>query len=56
MKGAAVGGAELSSRHANFVITHPGATSDDVLELIEQVQTAVDQKMGVELQTQVEVW
>lgn len=56
MKGNRVGGAEVSDRHANFIITEPGATSQQVLQLIDLVKERVAERMGVELETEIEIW
>jgi UDP-N-acetylmuramate dehydrogenase len=56
LKSARVGGAEVSERHANFIVADPGATSNDVLELIEQVRERVQERLGIELETEVEIW
>ncbi|MDA1052364.1 MAG: UDP-N-acetylmuramate dehydrogenase [Planctomycetota bacterium] len=55
-KGAAVGNAVVSERDSRFIVANPGATSDDVLQLIENVQSAVREQLGVELATQVRIW
>jgi UDP-N-acetylmuramate dehydrogenase len=56
LKGEQVGGAEVSQRHANFFIAHPGAMAKDVLQLIDVVRNRVAERMGVELETQIEIW
>jgi UDP-N-acetylmuramate dehydrogenase len=56
LKGAKVGGAEVSERHANFIVAHPGAASADVLALIDRIREEVDRKFGLELTLQLEVW
>jgi UDP-N-acetylmuramate dehydrogenase len=56
LKGTRVGGAEVSDRHANFIIAEQGATSRDVLNLIELVRGRVVDRLGVELETEIEVW
>lgn len=56
MKGMRVGGAEVSDRHANFIVVEPGAVSQDVLRLIELIKTRVSERMGVELETEIEIW
>jgi UDP-N-acetylmuramate dehydrogenase len=56
LKGARVGEAEVSERHANFLIAHPEATADDVLRLIEHVRQKVWQQFGQELELQIQVW
>jgi UDP-N-acetylmuramate dehydrogenase len=56
VKGAKVGNAEMSERHASFLIAHPGASSQDVLRLINVVHSRVLEKTGVALEKQIEVW
>ncbi len=56
MKGIRAGDADVSERDANFIIAGRGATSRDVLQLIEQLRRGVAEKLGVELETQIEVW
>jgi UDP-N-acetylmuramate dehydrogenase len=56
LKGETVGGVEVSQRHANFFITHPKATTRDVLKLIDLVRSRVAERMGVELETEIEIW
>jgi UDP-N-acetylmuramate dehydrogenase len=56
LKGARIGGAEVSDRHGNFIIAEPDATSRDVLQLIDLVQRTVSERLGVELETEIEVW
>ena len=54
-KGWRVGGAEVSQKHANFIVNRGGASCADVLALIERVRDAVREKHGVELETEVHV-
>ncbi|MEX0612921.1 MAG: UDP-N-acetylenolpyruvoylglucosamine reductase, partial [Pirellulales bacterium] len=56
LKGEHVGGAQVSQRHANFVVTQPGATAKDVLQLIDVVRNRVAERMGVELESEIEIW
>jgi UDP-N-acetylmuramate dehydrogenase len=56
LKGEAVGGVEVSQRHANFFIAQPKATARDVLKLIDVVRSRVAERMGVELETEIEIW
>jgi UDP-N-acetylmuramate dehydrogenase len=56
LKGETIGGAEVSQRHANFIIAHPKATTRDVLKLIDLVRSRVAERMGVELETEIEIW
>ncbi|MGM0567736.1 MAG: UDP-N-acetylmuramate dehydrogenase [Elusimicrobiota bacterium] len=53
MKGARVGGAEVSFKHANFIINKGSATSKDILALIKKIKKAVNKKYGVELHTEI---
>jgi UDP-N-acetylmuramate dehydrogenase len=52
-KQLAVGGARVSERHANFVVTRPGATASDVETLIRRVQDRVREVHGVDLHAEV---
>ena len=54
-KGWRVGNAEVSQKHANFIVNRGGASCADVLALIERVRDAVREKHGVELETEVHV-
>jgi UDP-N-acetylmuramate dehydrogenase len=56
LKGEHVGGVEVSQRHANFFVAQPGATAKDVLQLIDVVRNRVAERMGVELETEIEIW
>jgi UDP-N-acetylmuramate dehydrogenase len=56
LKGEHVGGAEVSQRHANFFVAKTGATAKDVLQLIDVVRNRVAERMGVELETEIEIW
>lgn len=56
LKGTRVGGAEVSDRHANFIVTHPQATSADVLRLMDLIRSKVVEQFGVELEAEVKVW
>jgi UDP-N-acetylmuramate dehydrogenase len=52
-KGWRCGGAEVSRKHANFIVNRGGATCAEVLALIDRVRAAVRQSSGVELETEV---
>lgn len=54
LKGLRVGGAEVSTLHANFVVTRPGATARDVATLIALVSATVADRFGVELHPEVQ--
>lgn len=55
LKGYSVGGAEVSEKHAGFIINKGDATAKDVLELIEHIQEVVYKKNGVRLETEVKL-
>jgi UDP-N-acetylmuramate dehydrogenase len=45
----------VSAKHANFIVTEPGATAADVVALIEVVRTTVEAETGVRLEPEVRV-
>lgn len=53
LKGARVGGACVSEKHAGFIINDDGATSEDVVSLMEVVRNTVYSKFGVTLEPEV---
>lgn len=53
LKGLKQGGAQISPKHANFIVNNGGATRADVLFLIETAQKAVYDKFKVQLQREV---
>jgi UDP-N-acetylmuramate dehydrogenase len=53
LKGTTAGGAQISSKHANFIINRGNATASDVLGLIELIQSRVQKEKGVNLETEV---
>ncbi len=55
LKGFSIGGAEVSEKHANFIINTGGATATDIEELIEHVRQTVIETHGVELQHEVRI-
>ena len=55
LKGLTVGGAQVSEKHAGFIINRGGATCQDVLSLIRQVQDKVMQAQGVFLEPEVRI-
>lgn len=56
LKGLRSGGAEVSTKHANFIIAHPGCTAADILKLMNMVRATVYEKHGVTLENEVEIW
>ena len=56
LRGTKVGMAEVSERNVNYVVAHPGATSEQVLELTELMRQRVADLLGIELERDLEVW
>lgn len=56
LKGTRVGGAEISERHANFIVTHPGAKSSDVVRLIDLIRSKISEQFGVHLEPEIKLW
>ncbi len=55
LKGTRIGGAEVSRKHANFIVNTGNARAADVLELIHLVQQEVKRRLGYELETEITV-
>lgn len=55
LKGKRIGGAQVSEKHANFIVNAGEATAADIEELIKEVQAAVESKTGVRLQPEVRI-
>ena len=55
LKGYTVGGAQVSEKHAGFVVNRGGACFDDVLRLIEHIQNEVYRVSGIELEPEVKI-
>lgn len=53
LKGETIGGAQVSLKHANFIVNQGGATASDISALILRIQNVVYQKTNVHLQTEV---
>lgn len=55
LKGVGIGGAKVSELHANFIVNTAGATSLEVLELIDAVRKKVKETAGVHLESEVRI-
>lgn len=55
LKGRSVGGAQVSQKHAGFIVNTGDATATDILTLIRVVQDAVEARFGVRLETEVRI-
>ena len=53
MKGRTVGGAQVSEKHAGFIINIGGATCSDVLGLVKIIQDTVYENYGVHLEMEI---
>lgn len=55
LKGYKVGGAQISEKHANFIINLDNATSSDIISLIEIVKEKVKKEKGIDLELEQEI-
>ena len=55
LKGFAIGGAQVSAKHAGFIINTGAATFADVTALMEHIQKTVFEKFGVQLEPEVRI-
>lgn len=53
LKGYSIGDAQVSTKHAGFIINNGKATSDDVLQLIEYVKAKIKEKFNKELELEI---
>ena len=56
LKGLRIGAAQVSPKHANFIVNLGGARAEEIRELIQQVQATVAERFGVELEREVIYW
>ena len=55
LKGYAVGGAQVSEKHAGFVVNRGGATAEDVKRILEDIRARVYARTGVLLETEIKI-
>lgn len=55
LQGKQIGGAQVSTKHAGFIVNLGAATASDYLALIKHIQNTVKRKFGVELETEVRI-
>ena len=56
LKGFSIGDAEVSTKHAGFIINKGKATADDVLQLIDYIKEKVKQKFNKEIELEIEIF
>ena len=56
LKGARCGQAQVSDRHANFIVARSGATASDVLHLIDVIRERVRRVFDIELEVEIDIW
>jgi UDP-N-acetylmuramate dehydrogenase len=56
LKGTKVGGIAVFDGNPNYIIAHPGASSADVLKLIELVRQQVTDRLGIDLPVSLQIW
>ena len=55
LKGKQIGGAQVSEKHANFIVNTGAATAADIENLINEVQAVVQQQTGIKLHPEVRI-
>ena len=55
LKGYKIGGAQVSEKHAGFIINTGNASAKDIIDLIKYVKTKVYEKFGVEIKPEVRI-
>jgi UDP-N-acetylmuramate dehydrogenase len=55
LQGKQIGGAQVSMKHAGFIVNKGGATATDYLNLIHYIQKTIKEKYGIDLHTEVRI-
>lgn len=55
LKGKRIGGAQISPRHANFIVNLGGATADDIMRLLDLARRSVYQNTGIQMELEVKL-
>ena len=50
-----MGGAEVSEKHANFIVNKGDATAEDIIEIIDKIKEKVKEKYNIELMCEQEI-
>src|SRR5688572_17239262 len=56
LKGMKIGGAEVSTKHANFIVANPGCRADDVMRLVKIIREKVFERNEIHLESEVQIW
>ncbi len=56
LKGTQIGGATLCDRNANFVVAEANCSANDIMRIIDTVRTQVQNRLGVQLELDLEIW
>ncbi len=56
MRGARQGGAQISAKHANFIVNTGGARANDVVELMAETRRRVIEETGIALEPEIQFW
>ena len=54
LKGKTIGQAQISKKHANYIVNLGGATADDVVQLISYIKQQVRDKVGIQLEEEIQ--
>jgi UDP-N-acetylmuramate dehydrogenase len=55
LQGCRIGGAEVSTKHAGFIVNVGGATCSDVVRLIDHIRVTVDKEFGILLEPEIKI-
>jgi UDP-N-acetylmuramate dehydrogenase len=55
LKGASIGAARVSEKHANFLVNTGGATASDIVQLMSRIKTRIRDEFGIQLQEEVQL-
>ena len=56
LKGYKIGGAQISTKHAGFVVNAEQATTEDILNLIQYTKEQVYKKFNKKIELEIEIW
>ncbi|MCX7654254.1 MAG: UDP-N-acetylmuramate dehydrogenase [Fervidobacterium sp.] len=56
LKGFSIGGAQISEKHAGFIINKGNAKAEDVISLIKYIRLKIKERYNIDLETEIEIW